>query len=85
VHIVAPPEKPDVKRDERDAVRIAREDSLGYLRRVYVPDPYVEEMNLPRSLVGTLFCFRKDPAGSYTASCVSFSWTSTPTYCSLYP
>jgi hypothetical protein len=36
--------KPDVKTDERDAARIAKEDSLGYLRRVYVPDPYVEEM-----------------------------------------
>jgi transposase len=45
VHMVAPPErKPAVKTDERDAVRIAKEDSLGYLRRVYVPSDYVEEI-----------------------------------------
>ena len=45
VHMVAPPErKPSVKTDERDAVRIAKEDSLGYLRRVYVPDEYIEGM-----------------------------------------
>jgi|GEM_PF-536658 transposase len=49
VHMVAPPErKPSIKTDERDAVRIVREDSLGYLRRVYVPSQYIEEM---RSLV----------------------------------
>jgi hypothetical protein len=39
--------KPDAKTDERDAVRIAREDSLRYLRRVYVPSDYVEEMRFP--------------------------------------
>ncbi len=45
VHMVAPPErKPSVKTDERDAVRIAKEDMLGYLRRVYVPDEFTESM-----------------------------------------
>lgn len=49
VHMVAPPErKPSVKTDRRDAIKIAKEDMLGYLRRVYVPDETTESM---RSLV----------------------------------
>lgn len=49
VHMVAPPErKISVKTDKRDSERIVKEDSLGYLRRCYVPTPYVEEI---RSLV----------------------------------
>lgn len=49
VHMVAPPErKPSIKTDRRDAVKIAKEDMLGYLRRVYVPDEVTESM---RSLV----------------------------------
>ena len=49
MHMVAPPErKPSIKTDRRDAVKIAKEDMLGYLRRVYVPDETTESM---RSLV----------------------------------
>ncbi len=49
VHMVAPPErKISVKTDRRDSERIVREDSLGYLRRCYIPTPYIEEL---RSLV----------------------------------
>ncbi len=49
VHMVAPPErKISIKTDKRDSERIVKEDSLGYLRRCYVPTPYIEEM---RSLV----------------------------------
>lgn len=45
VHLVAPPErKPAVKTDRRDSERIVREDALGYLRRCYMPSPYVEDM-----------------------------------------
>jgi transposase len=47
VQMVAPPErKPSVKTDERDALRIVKEDMLGYLRRCYVPSPYIEELRL---------------------------------------
>lgn len=49
VHMIAPPErKVSVKTDKRDAERIIKEDMLGYVRRCYVPSPYVEEL---RSLV----------------------------------
>ena len=47
VHMVAPPErKPSVKTDKKDSERIVREDALGYLRRCYVPSPYIENMRL---------------------------------------
>jgi transposase len=50
IHLVAPPERrPQIKTDRRDAVRIVKEDMLGYLRRCYNPSPYIEEM---RTLVG---------------------------------
>jgi transposase len=49
IHMVAPPErKISIKTDSRDSERIVKEDSLGYLRRCYVPTPYIEEL---RSLV----------------------------------
>lgn len=49
VHMVAPPErKISVKTDKRDSERIVKEDTLGYLRRCYIPTPYIEEL---RSLV----------------------------------
>jgi len=49
VHMVAPPErKRSVKTDRRDAERIVREDTLQYLRRCYIPSPYIEML---RSLV----------------------------------
>jgi transposase len=45
IHMVAPPErKPSVKTDKRDSERIVREDMLGYLRRCYIPSPYIEDM-----------------------------------------
>jgi transposase len=45
VHMVAPPErKISIKTDRRDSERIVKEDSIGYLRRCYVPTPYIEEM-----------------------------------------
>ncbi|MDH2900742.1 MAG: IS110 family transposase [archaeon] len=45
IHMVAPPErKPSVKTDKRDCERIVKEDSLGYLRRCYVPSQYIEDM-----------------------------------------
>ena len=50
IHLVAPTERrPQIKTDRRDAVRIVREDMLGYLRRCYIPSQYIEEM---RTLVG---------------------------------
>jgi transposase len=43
VHMVAPPErKRSIKTDRRDAERIVREDRLQYLRRCYIPSPYIE-------------------------------------------
>ena len=49
VHMVAPPErKISVKTDRRDSEHIVKEDAIGYLRRCYVPTPYIENM---RSLV----------------------------------
>jgi transposase len=43
VHMIAPPEKkPSVKTDKRDSERIVREDMLGYVRRCYIPSPYIE-------------------------------------------
>jgi transposase len=45
IHMVAPPEKkPSVKTDKRDCERIVKEDTLGYLRRCYVPSQYIEDM-----------------------------------------
>ena len=52
VHMIAPPEKkPQVKTDKRDAVKIVREDELGYARKVYVPSPYIEELRVLTSRV----------------------------------
>jgi transposase len=43
VHMVAPPErKRAIKTDRRDAERIVQEDALRYLRRCYIPSPYIE-------------------------------------------
>ena len=43
VHMVAPPERRrSVKTDRRDAERVVREDTLQYLRRCYIPSPYIE-------------------------------------------
>ena len=43
VHMVAPPERKRViKTDRRDAERIVQEDALRYLRRCYIPSPYIE-------------------------------------------
>jgi len=45
VHMVAPPErKSSIKTDRRDAERIVREDMLQYVRRCYIPSPYIEEL-----------------------------------------
>lgn len=50
IHLVSTPERrPQIKTDRRDAVRIVKEDMLGYLRRCYIPTQYIEEM---RSIVG---------------------------------
>ena len=35
-----------MKTDKKDSERIVREDALGYLRRCYVPSPYIENMRL---------------------------------------
>jgi hypothetical protein len=51
IHLVSPHERRlQIKTDRRDAARIVKEDTLGYLRRCYIPTQYIiEEM---RSLVG---------------------------------
>ncbi|MDG6933029.1 MAG: transposase, partial [Nitrososphaerota archaeon] len=47
VHMVSPPErKSQVKTDKRDAVRIMKEDELGYLKRCYVPSQYIENLRV---------------------------------------
>ena len=47
VHMVSPPErKPQIKTDKRDAVRIIKEDELGYLKRCYVPSQYIEKLRV---------------------------------------
>jgi len=64
VHMVAPPErKRSIKTDRRDAERIAREDMLQYVRRCYIPSPYIEEYihELTHTLEGDIAILEKYP------------------------
>ncbi len=70
-----------------ETVQSLMDDSLSYIGWMKPTDstatrfsPGRNERNLPSSFVGSLSSMRREPPFSKTASCDSFSCTSTPTY-----